>query len=758
MTGEVAEAGNLPAAFTSFVGRRREVGEVRRLLGSGRLLTLIGAGGVGKTRLALEVAAASRKAFPDGVWLVDLAPVLDPSGAAAAAAGALRVPNLGTRPVLEELAGYLAGRRTLIVLDNCEHLVDACSALAQVLLSAAPELRILATSRHTLGVTGEHVFAVPPLSPEEAVKLLQDRAIAIRPEFLVGDTNRAEVSRLCTELDGLPLAIELAASRLRTLTVKQMADRLEDRFALLTGGSRTALPHHRTLRGMIDWSYELCTPAERMLWNRLSVFVGGFGLEAAEAVCTGNGIAEHEVMDLLDRLVSQSAVLTTEPEGLPRYRLLETIRQYGWERLAESGEADLLLLRHRDFFLAFAENVNASWLGPGQVEAMAQLRADHPNLLAALERDSDVQPRLALASALRFHWCAGGFLSEGRRQFDRLLADAPEPTPARARALWVAAYVAQTQGDLATADRRLDEAGALGEELDDPTVRAHVRGFRGVSAHYRGQAGEAMSCYEDAMTALKALEDEPGAASWLLALACIQSYCGDPRATDTGRQVIAAAEASGERWGRAQVQLALGFDAWERGDREVARALSMAALDSMQGFNDYVGAARMLELLAWATASAGDHEQAALLMGAAEALWRDAGTAITAFDPRMAEHHARCEEAVTQSLGPAAYAKALRKGGRHDSPARAIALALGSDSDTEQGASDIGWNPLTSREQQVAELVARCMTNRRIAAELVLSPRTVDGHVDRIMTKLGVRSRGQIAEWWTTSQAQVPTP
>jgi ATP/maltotriose-dependent transcriptional regulator MalT len=386
------------------------------------------------------------------------------------------------------------------------------------------------------------------------------------------------------------------------------------------------------------------------------------------------------------------------------------------------------------------------------------LRVEHANLVAALDCDGDPRAGLRLIAALCWHWCAGGFLSEGRRMLERALAATSEPTPERAQALLAAVWVAQTQGDLAAADRWLDETDALGEYLGDSSVRDQAAGFRGVSAHYRGRPAEAMERYAAALAAMTALGDERQSMSWLIALACAQAYAGDPGASETSSRMIAAAEATGERWGYAQVLMALGFDAWQRGDSTTAGQMSKAALDSMQGFNDYVGVARMLELLAWATASAGDHEQAAVLMGAAEALWQDAGTAITAFDPRMAEHHRHCEEAVTRSLGPAAYTKALRKGGRHSSPGRAIALALGSDSDIEQAASDIEWSPLTSRERQVAELVTRCMTNRRIAAELVLSPRTVDGHVDRIMTKLGVRSRAQIAEWWATSQVQVPTP
>ncbi|MGW0943239.1 LuxR C-terminal-related transcriptional regulator [Streptomyces sp. NPDC002623] len=745
-------------ALTPFVGRKREVAEVRHAVATARLLTLTGVGGMGKTRLALEVAAEFCEEFADGVWVVDLAPVRVSSAVADAVAAALGVPDTGTRPVLEQLAGYLAGRQALIVLDNCEHLVDACAELAMLLLSAAAGLRMVATSRQTLGITGEHVFDVPPLAPDEAVELLQARTSAVRPEFRVTDANRAQVFRLCADLDGLPLAIELASARLRTLTVDQVADRLEDRFTLLTNGCRIAPPRQRTLRALVDWSWELCSPVERLLWNRLSVFAGTFGLDAAEEVCAGEGIEAYEVLDLLDRLVAQSVVLIGEVEGLPRYRLLETVRQYGRERLAASGGEEKRLRRHRDFVLALAERVDKGWYGPGQVENLTRLRAEHGNLLVALDCDADPQARLRLAAALAFHWCVGGFLGEGRRQFDRALAGAFEPTQVRARALVCAAWVALSQGDLAVADQWLDEADEIGEQLGDPALLADVRGFRGVSAHFRGQVGEAMTRYEGTLATLTALGDERGAAGWLLALACLQAYVGDPRAAETGRHLITAAEATGERWGRAQVLLALGFDAWQRDDQEETRARARAALESMRGFNDHSAVARMLEVLAWATASAGDREQAARLLGTAGTMWRDAGTAITAFDPRMAEHHTRCEAEVIAALGPAAYEKAFAEGGMHDSPDRAIAFALDphayahANSDT----SPVALNPLTRREREVAALVAKGMSNRQMGSALGRSPRTIEGHVENILAKLEFGSRAQIASWWTANQPLTP--
>ncbi|MGW0838775.1 ATP-binding protein [Streptomyces sp. NPDC002787] len=757
MSSATARGGNLPAAFTTFVGRRREMAEIRRRLGTARLLTLTGVGGVGKTRLALESAAASRKGFADGVWLVDLSAVQDPAAVAAVTATALGIPDLSARPLLEQLADHLAERHCLIVLDNCEHLVDACAELADTLLSAAPGLRVLATSRHTLGMSGEHVFTVAPLSvPDEAVELLRDRAAASRPEFDVTDANREAVTRLCAHLDGLPLAIELAASRLRTLTVEQVAERLEDRFTLLTGGSRTARPRQRTLRALIDWSYELCAPAERLLWNRLSVFAGGFALDAAEAVGAGEGIPRGDVLDLLDRLVAQSVVLVDEREGQPRYRMLETIRQYGTRRLAESGEERRVGLIHLDFYRRLAERIADGWYGPGQEEGLARLRAEHANLRTALEH-SDPRTAQALVAALRFHWCADGFLGEGRRWLDRALAAAPEPTLARARALWVAAWAALLQGDHAAADRSLGEAGQLGDWLGDPVVGAYVEGFRGTSALFRGHLEEAVSRYERAVAAHEAVGDGPGALISLFQLAIAQAHTADPRAESTGRRAVATAEAHGERWSRSYALWALGHDAWVRGDPEAGTDLARAGLDIQRGFNDYVGTALMMELLAWITASRGDHRRAARLLGSIRSLWRHIGTTIAAFGPHLAERHEQCAASVARALGEEAYEAALTEGGAYDRPAAAIAYALDTRPPAPPAAEPAsGAGPLTRREREVAALVAQGMSNRRIAAALVLSPRTVDGHVERILAKLGFSSRTQVAAW--VAQHHLPTP
>lgn len=364
------------------------------------------------------------------------------------------------------------------------------------------------------------------------------------------------------------------------------------------------------------------------------MFAGGFGLDAAEAVCADESLPRHQVLDLLDRLVSQSVVLTCEQENLPRYRMLETIRRY------ESGEQQRLPQRHRDFLLALATRLSDTWYGPGQAEALARLRAEHPNLLAALGLDADPQATLALATALRFHWCTGGFLGEGRRQLDRALGAAPEPTRARARALNAAAWVALLQGDHQAADRWLAEAGELAEELGDALVSAQVTGFRGSLTTFQGHMAEAVSLFKRAAAAQTAAEGEASAVFVLFQLAVAQTHLGDGRAADTCRRAIALAVAHGERWAHAHALWALGYDAWAHGDLEAALRLTRSGLEMERGFNDPLSAALMLETFAWITASRGDHGCAARLLGSVRAVARHRYHQSSRPEPAMTDRYA----------------------------------------------------------------------------------------------------------------------
>ena len=389
---------NLPVQVTSFVGREREIGEITALLAERRLVTLVGPGGTGKTRLSVQVAANLVESFADGVWLVELAPLSDPVLLPQAVAAALSVREEADRPVLTTIVEYVRDRTLLLILDNCEHLIEACARLADQLVRRCPKLRILASSREALGVPAEAIFRVPslslpdvqhPPSPErlaeyEAVRLLSERGKSVKPDFAITDANVTAVVQICQRLDGIPLAIELAAARLRVLSVQEIAAHLDKRFRLLTAGNRAALPRHQTLKGLIDWSYELLSETERALLRRLAVFAGRWSLAAADAVCSGDGVAEDEILDVLSRLVDKSLIVLAEDDGETRYSLLETIRQYGADRLRESREDPRVRARHRDFYLGLAEDAERHLHQADQAGWLRRLEDAHDDLRAAL--------------------------------------------------------------------------------------------------------------------------------------------------------------------------------------------------------------------------------------------------------------------------------------------------------------------------------------------------------------------------------------
>ncbi|KWW99080.1 Protein kinase [Carbonactinospora thermoautotrophica] len=562
--------GNLPADVTSFVGRRREVTEVKRLLSTGRLVTLTGTGGVGKTRLALHVAADLQRAFTDGVWLVELAQLRDPALLVHTVAAALKLADLPGSGPAAVLAGQLKGKQLLLVLDNCEHLLDACAVLAETLLRAVPGLRILATSRQTLGVTGEHIEAVPPLSlpdPDtplppgaaaryEALRLFAERAAAAVPGFTITADNQTTITWICRRLDGIPLAIELAAVRLRALSPDQLLARLDDGYRLLTTGSRAAPPRQQTLRAAVEWSFDLCSPTERSLWARLSVFAGGFDLEAAEQVCAGDDLPPGAILDLVAQLVDKSILSRVEQDSQVRYELLETIRQYGYERLREQGEHTTYQRRHRDRYARLAARFMAEFFGPGQLAWFTRLRQEHANLRAALDfcltEPGEAEVALRIAVDLRVYWHATGFLSEGRSWLDRALALAPGVTPARVRALWVDGWLTLIQSGPDHATALLEEAGRVGRRLDDRLVLADTTLASGVAAMYRGDVRLATGLLDDALARYRALDNPLGTAATLIQLPLAAALVGDAdRAVALGEELQALSEAHDERWYRA---------------------------------------------------------------------------------------------------------------------------------------------------------------------------------------------------------------
>ncbi|GAB3958897.1 LuxR family transcriptional regulator [Actinoallomurus acanthiterrae] len=750
------DAPRLPAEVTSFVGRRHEVAEVKRLLSVSRLVTLTGVGGVGKTRLASRVGAMLRRAFADGVWLVELADLNNPDLLVPAVCEALRIRDHSARPALEVLIDHLRDAQALVILDNCEHLVRACAILADALLRSAPGLRILATSRQPLGVVSEQTLSVPTLPVAatdaeavagDAVRLFAERAEAVVPGFAVTEDNREIVERICRRLDGLPLGIELAAVRLRALSVQQLLARLDDRFRLLTSGSRVVLPRHQTLRALIDWSHGLCTEAERLVWARISVFSGGLDLEAAEQVCAGDGIAREDMLDLVGGLVDKSVLVREEHPGAVRYRLLETIRQYGRERLVASGTEDLILRRHRDYYRGLAADAWTRLFGPDQVALLTRLRVEHPNLRVALEysfgRSGEGAVGLRMATDLLYHWTTSYYLTEGRRWFDRGLATETELDATRAHALWANAWLAIIQAEPGPALSMLEESKRIGETLRLDSVGAYVALFCGMVAMYERDPDAAISYFKTAVTQHRKTGDLVGQALGLIRLSLAYSFRGDSEpAIKYAEESLALCDAHGERWHRAYTMMALGVDVWRQGDLDRAVALEEESLRFNRELDDLLGVGVNIEVLAWVAASEGRYPRAARLLGVLRVIWRRVDAPLSGYG-HLARYHDECETCTRTAMGDRAFA-AARDEGAALSFDEALAFALG---ERQPSVADSDRSPLTRRETEISRLVAEGMSNKEIAAKLVIAQRTAEGHVEHILSKLGFTSRSQIAAW-----------
>ncbi|MGY4920428.1 ATP-binding protein [Streptomyces sp. 900116325] len=759
-------AGYLPADVTSFVGRRREVGTARQLLSQTRLLTLCGPGGVGKTRLSLRVASEVRRAFKGGVWFVELAPLHDDALLARTIAGALGVSDESSRPAIVGLSQYLADRQLLIVLDNCEHLLDGCAVVLGKLLTEAPQLRVIATSRQALGIEGEQVMMVPPLSMPtsqtrsadaalqcEAVSLFKQRAVAAAPQFEITDHNAGAVVRVCQRLDGFPLAIELAAVRLRALPVEELLDRLDDRFTLLTTGNRSALERHQTLRATIDWSYDLCSPQERRMWARLSVFSGGCDLRAAEQVCSGNGIDQAEVFDLVAGLVEKSILIrqeSTEPQA--RYQLMETVRQYGRERLAATGEEADLRRRHRDYYQQMAEQAETEWCSPRQVHWYTQLRLDLANLRSALDysftQSGQAEQGLRIASHLRDYWMALA-LSEGRHWLDRGLALARRPTSARLRALWGNVWIAALQGDRQAAQDMLEESRVLVEELGDGEAQARIWQSTAAAALYARDVETARPLLWKALEWQRGAGDKAAECTTRFYLGLGAAWHGDDDADTLCDQLLALCVSSGATWAKSKALWLAGYNQWRKGELESAAALIREGLELQRPIGDHRGFALGTEVLAWVTAAQGDYKRAALLLGSAQTIWRTLGTSLSGL-AHLVDFHAECVSKLKQKLGEEKFHALLREAADLTAD-QAVACALEEKGTPEKAQADqpeFGALPaLTRRELQIAKLLAEGLSNKEIAARLVISPRTVEGHVEHILTKLSFTSRAQIAGW-----------
>jgi predicted ATPase/class 3 adenylate cyclase len=675
---------NLPIQLTRFIGRGEEMAEVRHLLSTRRLVTLTGTGGCGKTRLALQVAAELVEDYKDGVWLVELAALGDPALVPQAVASVLGVGEEPGRLLPATLADALRPKRLLLLLDNCEHLVEACARLAEGLLKTCPQLRILATSREALGIAGEAAWRVPSLSvPEprpvpsapdadwvatltqhEAVRLFLERAQQSQPRFALTRTNAPALAQVCRQLDGMPLAIELAAVRTKVLSVEQMAARLDDRFRLLTGGSRTALPRQQTLRATMDWSYDLLSEAERALLCRLSVFSGGFTLEAAEAVCAGNGVAEDEVLDLLSQLADKSLVMVQEQGSEVRYRLLETIRQYGAEKLGGSAEALVVRGRHRDWFLALAERAEPELEGPDQREWLDQLEVEHDNLRSALGwslESKSVETELRLAGALWRFWMVRGHLLEGRKWLEGALERSRNASATlRAKAFTGAGSIAWSQADYEGATRLHGESLALYQALGDKRGIAFSLNNLAAQALDQGDCRRASPLLQESLALYRKLMDKRGIARILHNLAVVAYYEADYGAAQTllEESMVIQRELRNKRE-IAVLLYNLGEVAQFQADFERASVLQKEGLALSWELGDLRNMVECLEGLAGVAGAQEQPERAARLLGAAEALRELLGARLPAAERAQYE---RRRAVARAGLGEEAFAAAWAQG------------------------------------------------------------------------------------------------
>jgi predicted ATPase/class 3 adenylate cyclase len=573
---------NLPIQLTDFVGRRMQLEEVTEQLRTHRLVTLSGVGGVGKSRLALQAAADLLDAFPGGVWLVELAALADPLVLPKAVAQAVGVREESDRPIVDALVGHLRSRRVLLVLDNCEHLIDAVASLAEQLLRFCPDLRILATSREGLGISGELLRQVPPLrAPEpdtpfdrledfEAVELFLSRARSVQPDFELTSGNAAAVIEVCHRLDGIALALELAAARLRVLSVRQIAERLDDRFRLLTGGSRTALPRQRTLQATMDWSHDLLGVPEQVLFRRLAVFQGGFGVEAVERVCTDELVPEGHVLELVARLVDESLLVTEGSDHL-RYRMLETVRQYGQDKLAASGEADLVRGRHAEWVAYIADRVEEALRSTDQTAWVELLEAERGNVRAALlwaDEAGAFELGLRIAAGMGRFWYLFGPYAEGRRWLGAMLAGADQrPSRRRAMALRWEGTLAWMQGRLDEAEAAAAAAMETAEQVGDGTTKALGRMLVGFVAESRGDAAAAASRFREALAELEALGEHYWASIVLTNLESVVRRMGDPEQSRAlAEELVAAARRQGDGRLAGLAYTSLALNALHMGD------------------------------------------------------------------------------------------------------------------------------------------------------------------------------------------------
>jgi serine/threonine-protein kinase PknK len=757
-----SQAPDLPLDVTTFVGRRSDRARIRELMGEFRVVTLTGFGGIGKTRLALRMATELRRAYED-VYVIALGGLTASDDVPDQIAAALGLHVSRASPTIAAVE-YLKKRTALLVLDNCEHVVEVAAVATDTFLRTCPGVHILATSREPLRIDGEVEYPVAPLSvPAEisseplqqydAVRLFLDRARAIVPDFALTEENRTAVATVSRKLEGIPLAIELAAARLRAFTLTELAAQLTDRWELLGKGTRTAPNRHSTMAACIEWSFDLCTAAERGLWAKASVFVDGFELDAVEAVCADRHDVEP-IKETLASLVEKSVVTASPYEGMNRYRMLSPIRHRGRTELVRLGWDTDLRRSHKEFFVDLAARSSEEWFGPHQLDCIGRLRRDMGNLrkaleLCAVESAWATDGLLASANLLEFGLIEGHF-QQARRWLDRILATHAGDPESRARALRAACFWAAIQGDIDSATSQLEEGQALAARLEGETATLLTQAA-GFVALFAGDPGLAEPLLSQASREFTTSGNNAELALCSVLLALDHTLLGDTEiALQYHRTCLAITEAAGETWLRSWSLWIAGLALWTRGDATAASELVRNSLDLKRRIAEPLGIAVLLETLAW-FASASNPEHAAMLLGAAENEWAKIDTT-TQVLPGLGSPHRESTEALLTRLGEAAF-DAARSHGRRLDQATAIAFALNEQpTQPAEGTNRPGARPsqllLTRRERQVAELIYKGLSNKAIADTLVISRRTAETHVEHILTKLGFTSRAQVAAWF----------
>lgn len=750
---------DIPHAATSYVGRRHEVVEVRAALRPGHLITLTGTGGVGKTRLAEAVATRVAREFADGAVFIDLTELRDGAPLPDLVATRLGLHNRSDRPTPQVVVDSLRERALLLVLDNCEHVVDAAATFAAAVVADCPKVTILATSRQSLGVDGEHVFRIPPLavpaddvppSPDElirhdSVRLFVERAMAAAAGFELTAENADAVVAICRALDGLPLAIELAAARLRSLSPWQIADRLTRVLPLLTSTSRTAPERQRTLQATIDWSFALCSPAEQAVWQRASVFAGTFDLPAAERVCAAADLPAEDVLNAVDGLLDKSVLVRDDHGEIARYRMLETLREHGRSLLDEQGDTVRVLREHRDWIDQLTATADAEWVSPNQVPWIKRLGREQGNLRAALEwsitEPGEAGAALRIASRLDEYWTAYGHSMECRQRLDRALAATPADHPDRPRALAACALHAVWHLDFDGADRLLAEADRMADDLGEQ-FRASLTYVRALAAQMRTDP-RAADLAAEAAAVFRAHGDVRRELHPLWIHGVSKGYRGGDM--EAGRaalhRMLELCAAHGETRYRSMAEFGLAFLEVELGDVAVADDFARKAMRGATSIGERTGTAYLLDALAWIADRMGDHVRAATLFGAAGKVWQAVGSApeVAVSGPHRA-HKAN----TLSALGDERFTRAYTAG-RAMTSEEAARFALGEPEPDEGARPEL----LTRRQWEVAELVAAGLSNRHIAAKLVISERTADTHIQNILTKLDLHNRAHIAAWFT---------